>query len=300
MPRIYEYRWKDEKNQYFRSVDYNNNLMEAPIQIGQNISIELTGDVVCTGYEKNFEWKPCISGGVPGVKKCEECKRQEGMPIAQYCDGFNTDMFSGEEVESLSTDHYVYFALFDENLIKVGVSSSSRGFMRQVEQGSHFSLIIADGLWGVPARQMETIIRRTGMIDKIQSSQKKNLIFPKLTEEQGKSVLMKLFEEKIPAVLAEKPDFEQFIKKEPEFKSFSDVYHLSEGEAIQKPLEDTPLVVGESVSGKIISAKGPFIVIETDAEKYLLEAKKLKGYEVNFSEKSAGLNKLEGFQGALF
>jgi hypothetical protein len=297
--QIYEFRWRDERSPYFRVLN-NGGLTEKPIPFGTNLSLEILGMYSCGGYEKNGEYHPCVTGGAPGVRKCEECKKQEGMPIAQYCDGFNTEMFSGEELETLNYPHYLYFALFDKDLVKVGVSSQSRGFLRQIEQGSHYCLVVAEGMWGVPARQMETIIRKNGMIDKVQNSQKKDLFFSNITEEEAKQIFTKLQEKHLPVLLAQKPEFEQYIKKDLEIECFSSMYRLDQAKAIQKPIQETDLLPGESVSGTLIAAKGSFLLLETDADRILLNAKKLKGYQVDFSAKPIGLQKEEAFQGALF
>ncbi len=297
--QVFEFRWKDEKTPYFRVIR-NGMLSEQAALFGMNISIEVTGMYSCSGYEKDGVYHPCVSGGAPGTKKCEECKKQEGMPIAQYCDGFNTDMFSGEEIESLSYPHYVYMAFFDRNLVKIGVSASGRGYLRQIEQGSHYCSVIAKGMWGVPARQMETLIRREGMVDKVQASQKKNLMFLDVKKEEAKKILEDLSEKFIPSVIAQKPELEQYLQKPPEFMDFSSVYHLSTAEAIEKPMHYTDLIPGESLSGTLISAKGNFLLLETDSEKILINAKKLKGYQVDFSAKPIGLQKEDAFQGALF
>ncbi len=299
MSRLFEFRWNSHNLPYFRMVE-GDELRDFPLHFGVNCSLEILDNPLCTGYEKKGKWHPCVVGGVRGVKKCDACKAEEGMSAAQYCDGFNTEMFGADELESLNCPHYLYFALFDKNLIKVGVSSLGRGFLRQIEQGTHFALIVAEGMWGVPARQMETMIRRTGMIDKIQSSQKTNLIFPEITESEGRDILQKILVEKKPSVLGERPDFEQFFKEPPEFKSFAEFYKLQTAASISKPLTETTLEVGESVSGTLISAKGPFLVLETDAEKVLIDAKKLKGYSVDFSPKNIGLRKNDAFQSALF
>ncbi|QQS59614.1 DUF2797 domain-containing protein [Candidatus Peregrinibacteria bacterium] len=299
MERVYEFRWKKENSPYFRLLQ-NGLLIEHPLIFGRNVSIEILGNTSCTGYEKNGVWTPCVVGGVPGVKKCEECKKQEGMPIAQYCDGFNTEMFSGEELDSLNCPHYVYFAYFGPGLMKVGVSAQSRGLLRQIEQGSHYSLIIAEELSGVPARQLETLFRKSGMQDKVQSSQKKDLMFPGVSPEEGKQELLEAFQNYLPQVLALRPDFEELLKREPEFHDFSSVYHLPEAEKVEKPFHDADLSLGESVSGTLIAAKGPFLLLETDSEKTLVDAKSLKGYSIDFSAKPLGLKKEQAFQGSLF
>lgn len=298
MPRVFEFRWNSQNLPYFRVVE-NDDLREMPLYFGVNVSLKITDDIRCTGFEKDGKWHDCAEKA-RGVKKCENCKRAEGMSAAQYCDGFNTEMFSADELESLNCPHYLYLALFDENLVKVGVSASSRGLLRQIEQGSHFCAIVADGMWGVPARQMETLIRRAGMPDKIQSSQKQNLIFPEISPEKGRKILENLIAEKIPAVLAERPDFEQFLKKPPAFHDFSKFYKIDAAKKIEKPLTDAALEVGESVSGALVAAKGPFLILETDAEKVLIDAKKLKGFEIDFSPREIGLRKNDAFQSALF
>jgi len=297
--KIYEFRWNQEFNPNFRVIR-NDVLQETILPFGVNISLEVAGMYCCTGYEKNGEWHSCVQGGAPGTKRCEECKKREGMPVAQYCDGFNTDMFSGEELEQLSTPHHVYFALFNKNLVKVGVSSSSRGYLRQIEQGSQYTLVVAQGMWGVPARQMETIIRKNGMLDKVQGSQKKDLFFAPITEEEAKTELLHLAEKHLPIVSAQRPELSQYFLDPPEFLEFSSNYHLEEAKRIEKPMHTTDLLPGESISGTLLAAKGSFLLLETDSERILLDAKKLKGYDVDFSAKPIGLKKEEAFQGTLF
>jgi len=297
--QIYEFRWRDEKTPYFR-VLRNGTLSEKVIPFGMNLSLEILNMYSCTGYEKDGEYHSCIVGGSPGTRKCEECKKQEGMPAIQYCDGFNTEIFSGEELETLNCPHYLYFALFDQDLVKVGVSSSKRGFLRQIEQGTQYCMVVAEGMWGVPARQMETIIRKNGMLDKVQGSQKKDLMFPNITEEEAKKIMHELSEKHIPTVLAQKPEFEQYLKNPAEVKGFSEFYHLEQAKAVQKPIQDTDLLPGESLSGSLLAAKGSFLLFETDTDRILINAKKLKGYQVDFSAKPIGLQKGEAFQGALF
>jgi hypothetical protein len=296
---VYEYRWKDDQSPYFRVIQ-NGVLTERPVYFGRNISVEVGGNIQCAGYEKDGVWNNCATGGAHGVRKCEECKKREGMPVAQYCDGFNTDMFSGEELEKLSCPHYVYLAFFDSGLIKVGVSSSERGYLRQIEQGSHYTMIVAEGMWGVPARQFETILRKAGIIDKIQSSQKKDALLGTIDKKAAQKEMEELLAKYLPAVLAQRPDFEQYLKKPAEVFEWSEKYHLQEAKKSDKPIHSTDLGLGESVSGTLLSAKGSFLVLETDAERVILDAKKLKGYRVDFSAKALGLQKEQAFQGALF
>jgi hypothetical protein len=297
--RIFEFRWKDENVPYFRVLQ-NGVLIEQGLSFQKNVSLEITGMYSCSGYEKNGTYFPCVGGGIPGTRKCEGCKKQEGMSAIQYCDGFNTQMFSGEELEALNIPHYVYLALFDRDLVKVGVSAHHRGFLRQIEQGSHYSLIIAEKMWGIPARQMETLIRKNGMVDKIQSSQKKDSFFCDMDEGEAKIYLENLSEKHLSLVVAQRPELEQYVLSVPIFKTFSTFYRLTEAKSIQKPIHNTDLLPGESLSGTLVAAKGNFLLLETNTECVLLNARKLKGYQVDFSAKPIGLQKETAFQGALF
>lgn len=298
MTRLFEFRWNQDFSPYFRLTD-GQELSEQTLAFGEPFSLRLEEDRACTGYEKNGEYVPCVSQ-VKGTRKCDDCKKQEGMSAAQYCDGFNTNMFGADELEMLNVPHYLYFAFFDQDLIKVGVSMSGRGFLRQIEQGAQYSLIVAEGMWGVPARQMETTIRRTGMLDKIQSSQKKNLFFPPVTPKQAEEILKKLAREKLGAVTAHRQEFSQFVKEDPEFHDWSSYYQLPQLQGREKPVKEANLDVGEGLSGTLIAAKGPFLLLETPQEYLLLEAKKLKGYAFDLSSQQPGLHKKEGFQDALF
>ena len=297
--RVYDFRWKDEKTPYFE-VCVGDRQMQQVLNFGTPLTIKVTGDLKCAGYDRDGEWQKCVNGGVEGIRVCEDCKRATGYPVAQYCDGFNTHMFNAEELESLNKPHYLYLALFDNHLIKIGVSSSSRGYMRQIEQGSFCCMVIAENMWGVPARQMEQAIRKSGVTDKVQSSQKEASIFPNMTVEEAQKKLEEIAAEVIPVAKGHKPEWAQFFLDQPKFLHFDEYYHLPEAQKIAENPHVVKLNPQESISGRLMAVKGAFILLNTEEELVAINGRKLRGYEVNFAALPFGLDTQGGFQGSLF
>ena len=221
------------------------------------------------------------------------------MPITQYCDGFNTEMFSGEELDSLNCPHYVYFAYFGPGLMKVGVSAQSRGWLRQIEQGSHYALIIAEELSGVPARQLETLFRKSGMQDKSNLLRKKIFCFLRFLQKKGKRASRR-FQTFLPQVFALRPDFEELVKKKSQnFMIFlpSTIFPKRKK---WKTISRCRSFIGRIGVGNAYCGKGSFSSPETDSEKVLVDAKRLKGYSVDFSAKPLGLQKRASVSGIAF
>ncbi|MBI5414870.1 DUF2797 domain-containing protein [Candidatus Peregrinibacteria bacterium] len=296
--RIFDFQWKDEKTpQFLCSKD--GKLEEKKLVFGENLTLSITSGIKCAGYEKNGVWNPCPHENV-GSRKCPDCKQKEGLSVAQFCDGDNLGMFSSEDLEKLQTPHYLYLALFQKDMFKVGVSSVSRGYLRQMEQGTHFALILAEGMGGILARQAEKFLTKCGIPDKILSSQKKEFLFPDISEEEGKRVLLSAIQKYIPALLHDRPEIKSFLKEPCEFLNFENYFHLQDAKNCQKPLHAISLKLGDILSGKVLSVKGSFLVMETDREKIILNAKDLFGFEIDFIEKPLGMILEKGFQSAMF
>lgn len=298
MSHIFHFSWADDTTPQFE-FGSGEELQKKSISFGDSISIEVASNIHCAGYMRDWVWKPCPYEDCES-KKCEDCKKKEGLAVAQFCDGNNLDLFSPEQLEQLNTPHYVYLALFRPDVYKVGVSSLSRGFLRQIEQGSHFCLVIAQGMGGVLARQIESFFRKCGVPDKIAGSQRKGFVFPEISVEEGQDILTGIVDKYLPSLLFDRREAKPFLISPPEFHSFENVYHLPDAIKCEKPLHSLTLKKGECVSGTLLAVKGSFLIIETDAEKVLINAKDLRGYEVDFSPKPAGLRMEEAFQGALF
>ena len=294
---VFEFRWNSPEECVIQA-SLNGQLGQRKIHLNDSLSLEIASDIRCAGYRKDDQWIPCAEKN-KGKAKCDLCRTKEGGFIYTSFDGFNRDGFSDQELEQISGEHLVYLALFEKELIKIGVSGKKRKELRQLEQGSHFTLFIAQTPDGSAARQIETLFRKNGLADKIKPSQKKDFLCPEITEEEGRNILESVFINH-KNTLNTFPHLKDFLLPSGEFVSWETFYGLNAIRQSRKPLQFLSLSEGESISGKIIAIKGSFIVLETEQELFSISMKNLFGRMIDFSEKPEGLYLKEAFQSALF
>lgn len=294
---LYDFRWEDEKTVKFQASS-GHRFGHKLLHLGDEISISVQAELRCGGAMRENVWQPCQEK-IEGKKKCEACRAREGNFVFTSFDGFNTDFVTPADLQKIEGPHWVYLALFNPSLMKVGVSKASRKTLRQMEQGSHQTLFIAQTNSGIEARQIETLIGRTGIADKIPASQKKDFILPDLTPDTGQSILRKAFLSQ-KETLKEYVNLQPFLCQEPEFIDWSPAYGLDYLRASPKSFHDVKLKVGESVSGIIRAVKGPFVILETPDEMVSLCAKDLVGLGIDFDPIEPGLKLHTALQGSLF
>ncbi len=294
---LYDFRWSNDSEFEFQAA-LENRFAKKPLKIGDNLSMALKSDVSCAGSVRDGIFQPC-QNQTPGKKKCEFCRGREGGFIFTSFDGFNTANYTPEDLAQIQGPHVVYLALFDTNIIKVGVSKLERKSLRQVEQGSEATLYIAQTTDGVMARQIETLFRKSGLIDKVNASTKKDFICPEITIERTEEVLRDVFE-KHKNCLNDYENLNSYFLKNPEFKHWGNTYNLDNIKNNSKSFHTIKLQNGESVSGRIIAARGAFLILELPDEIVSICSKDLNGYQVEFDPIPPGLKLNQAFQSALF
>ncbi len=294
---LYDFRWTNEQDCELQgSVD--GRFGRKALSIGEDISLEVCSTPRCAGFTENGVWKPCPKHSM-GKAKCEYCRAIEGNFIFTAFDGFNQAQLQPGDLEKISGEHVVYLALFDTDVIKIGVSNLVRKSLRQIEQGSHQTLYIAQTPDGVVARQIETLIRRSGLADKVMGRQKKSLLLPEISEEEGEKTLRSLFADHISA-LGSAPHLKKFLLETPEFRNWVDLYGTGRLGDIARPLHPIGLGENEWVSGKIMAIKGSFVIIDTQEELVSLNLKSLAGRDCDLLPKSPGLQLNTALQNSLF
>lgn len=294
---LYDFRWLDEGTMEFQA-SAENKFGRKKVSIGDDISLNICSGTKCAGSRADDVWTACPNQA-EGKARCDTCKARERNFVFTAFDGFDRSNVSELDLEQISGPHVVYLAFFDKNMIKIGVSQVSRKLLRQIEQGSHFTLYIAATPDGISARQIETLIRKDGLADKISASQKKNFICPEITKLEGETILREILSRHLKA-LDDYSHLKEFLLPDPEFKSWDNVYQLRNIEENPKHYHSVQLDEGEFVSGKIVAAKGPFIVLETPDELVSLCAKDLIGREIDFSPSEPGLQLHTALQNSLF
>ena len=311
---IFDFRWDQEKKSpYFEIIQKkaggktNEKILEKKfLEINQKFSLTVTRAIPhCTGVFVNKTYKACPHNN-SGQKKCETCKKSEDYFPCQLCNGFNCSrLCEGFENCICNDEHMLYLALFDKDIVKVGVSGTKRGKTRQFEQGSHFTRIFAYGMSGKMARRMETTIAKLGFPDKIPASKKKNILFPEISLEEGKKILEEKFELAKDQIISLMPEMKKYILEDSSqnFWDMRDFYKKTSEEIQEKytlPIHILSLEEGESVGGDLVMVKGSFLVINTGTELAVVLAKDLVGREISFDDCEKGITKNGGFQGGFF
>lgn len=294
---LYDFRWNDPQSFEFQASN-GERFGRKMLTQGDDLSIKVVGEVRCAGSRRDLKWQPCPQR-VEGRKKCESCRNREGNFVVTSFDGFNTDMFTPEDLARLQGEHVVYLALFDAGLKKVGVSKLERKTLRQVEQGSQHTLYLAQTPDGILARQIETCLRQAGIGDKVQSSTKKDFVCPDITAQAGEAELKETLAP-FQNGFEHHPELNKFLLEQPEFIDWSATYGLDQVTQSPKGFHVVKLGIDESVSGKILAAKGPFLMLETPDEVVCICAKDLLGYQLDFTPAQPGLHLASALQNALF
>ncbi len=303
---IFDFRWdQDSKLPYFEIIK-SGKLEKKFLEFNTKFSISVTRAIPhCTGVLVDKKYKPCPHKN-SGQKKCELCKKAEDYFPCQLCNGFNCSrLCEGFENCICNTEHMLYLALFDKNLVKVGVSGTTRGKTRQFEQGSHFTRVFAKGMSGKMARRMETTIAKLGFPDKVPAAKKKNILFPDISVTAGQKILEEKFEIAKDQIISLMPEMKKYILEDSQ-ENFWDMrdFYKNFPEEVQKkfplPVHVLSLAESESVAGDLVMVKGPFLVLNTGTELAVLLSKDFVGRDVSFEECEVGITKNGGFQGGLF
>lgn len=296
---LYDFRWNDPDTCQFEGAGvadhFANKFGVKPLRIGDKLSLEICSEVHCAGSREHGRWKPCPKQAT-GKPKCDYCRAIEGNFVYTAFDGFDQSQLQPGDLEKIGGKHLVYLALFEKNLVKVGVCKTERKELRQLEQGSHATLFIAETPDGIAARQIESVLKKSGLGDKVKSSEKKELLQPGISCEQAEKMLRQLYEEKR-SLLAEKKHLEDFLRATPEFSCWEPLYQT--GKLPVSPLM-IQLETEDWLSGTLVAKKGPFVVLEAGSDLVALDTKRLRGREIDFAPRPAGLQTSRVLQNALF
>ncbi len=303
---IFDFRWDEKKSLPYFEIITPTGLEKKFLEMDGEISLTLDSATPnCTGAKVKGEYKPCAHKN-SGQKKCEICKKAEDYFPCQFCNGFNCSRFREEKIANCDADHMVYLALFDKDLVKVGVSGLKRGKARQYEQGSHFTRVLAKEMSGVMARRIETTLIRAGFPDKVPATKKKNILFPEISLEEGKKILAEKFDFASDQIISLMPEMKKYLidaSQEEIFWDMREFYSKFSEEITQKfrlPVHVLSLEEGESVGGELVMVKGSFLVIHTGTELCVVLAKDFVGRDLSFAPCEKGITKHGGFQGGLF
>lgn len=169
----------DEEQPYLLFGDNSIGNQERFNPLGRLFSLKILDTRYCTGsfdVEKHTR-KPCPDNAKLAFDSkeimCPLCRETTGFNPAFY----NTPSISPQQRKYNARPHYVYFAYFAPNYIKVGISSEERGYRRLLEQGARAALILGHFDNAYEARELEKRLCDTdGIYETMRSSRKTELL----------------------------------------------------------------------------------------------------------------------------
>ncbi|MHA2118716.1 MAG: DUF2797 domain-containing protein [Candidatus Thorarchaeota archaeon] len=246
---------------------------------------------LASGYE--VAWtihgpKRCIgsvdSNGVPircpenslvrrGMRRCGPCSAMDEMDPCIRCDGRNCNASDSRKERCLSTEYAVYLAVFNDNTLKIGVSSKSRVVTRWVEQGADFGGIIGIVQGGLKARQIERRLGTSPDVKKqVRAERKAMHLLKPIGVESAQDIAQGLLNSVK----------ETEIESEVMLQGLSNHYSIDSLNAEpQRWRTGRSSIEGLQMMGQVVGMKGSLLVTRIDSAFTVANLAELIGYELD-------------------
>jgi hypothetical protein len=235
--------------------------------LGQEIGFRV-GEKYCTGYFSKGEHHQCPTGAaVASGTNCHACRLNDDFFMCVKCTG--DECINRKQRPSCEESlYFVYLAAFGK-LIKVGISHERRLIERLIEQGADFGAKVARVKDGFEVRRVEQNIRRhLGIVDFVRGEVKQKMLLTNPND-----CVTSIF-----SAIAEMRTngFAEHMVP-PEVYDLRDYYHLNK---ISYNPEPVAIKTGIGISGTVVAAKGPVLVINSSRHLYSINSHDMIGRDV--------------------
>jgi len=243
---------------------------------GDKLSWTIVGPRMCIGSRNKagrLVLCPEHIASRPGQVRCGSCAAVDSMDPCIRCTGRICNASEERRTRCEETDYVVYLAVFNDQTLKVGVSTTKRVRTRWVEQGADFATVLAKIRGGRAARRLEDLIgRRRGATKQVRSKSKISSLMMQL-DLTGAEELAKRFISSIQEVL---PEFEM------QLEDLSMYYNLDSLTARPLPWRKrSESMNGLQLLGDVVGMKGSLLVTRIDSAFTVADLKQLVGYTVD-------------------
>jgi len=148
----------------------------------------------CIGFFDEFDnVYPCKNNmTVERSLQCEECLSNDILWRCAMCKGVYCINPKARDF-CFNHKHIVYLAVYNPNLVKVGVSWEKRFQKRIAEQGANIAVKVAECPTGFDARKLERkITQRLGITDRSSSKDKQSALQPTYSAEMMTALIYKI------------------------------------------------------------------------------------------------------------
>ncbi len=164
-----------------------------PLPPGKQLSWLLHGPRRCIGrINTTGRLERCPENSVilgPG-QKCSPCQAVDLVDPCIRCNGHRCDAHETRRLQCDASTYIVYAVIYNDQTLKVGVSSKGRALTRWVEQGADYACVLRELEGGRNARRIEDRISRScGITKQVRSERKTRALLDRLKISEARSIL---------------------------------------------------------------------------------------------------------------
>lgn len=274
--------WKFQNNGTFESglrVWRDGDALEfIPIPPGEQLSWVFRGPRRCVGrVDSSLKSTRCPDDSIilqRGTIRCGPCSSMDFVDPCIRCDGRICLATSQRRAQCDDTKYAVYLAVFNDETLKVGVSSEKRVRTRWVEQGADFGGIFHLVQGGINARRIEDSLGKNPKVTKqVRGKRKIRSLMNKLSLDAAQSIVDDFILEAESDELGANVELEDLSG----YYSLVDVDtqpHLWGSKKI--PIDDRPLV------GEVVGMKGSLLITSLSSAFTVADLKQVIGYNLDY------------------
>lgn len=273
-----DYLWEKEKLFFILRTLESNEV--SAFEISESLSIEVTDDKRCIGYirESDEQLQACANQeNLLNIRsgQCERCKNLENRQLCIMCKGGQCR--NSDRKKYCDEKHVLYLTIFGENLVKVGIAYKKRREQRIDKQGGAMALFVAEAD-GQSIRQLESMIKDTGIPDRVTVRQKMHYVCQKYDEKNMLTTVEETYNNVINNVNQLRSCSE--INPPEIYISNSYINNLGINRSCSKVESINP---GTVIMGKLLVARGSLLGVEINNELKCFNMNGLKGWVINMN-----------------
>ncbi|RDE15464.1 MAG: hypothetical protein C4K48_03845 [Candidatus Thorarchaeota archaeon] len=247
-----------------------------PLPPGKQLSWLLRGPKRCTGRINatgRLERCPKNSVILSSGQKCGSCQAVNLVDPCIRCSGHRCAAHETRRLQCDRSTYVVYAVLFNDQTLKVGVSSKGRALTRWVEQGADYACVLRELEGGRNARRIEDRISRSyGITKQVRSERKTRALLDRLSISEARSILDDLM------TSTDLLDIDQELG----LQDLSGYYTL--GELAFQPVswrKRSDPVDGRAIVGENLGLKGSLMVTSAGTSLTAVDLRQIIGYTID-------------------
>ena len=251
-----------------------------PILRGENVSWVFRGPRRCIGsIDESLKSIRCPEDSIilqRGMQRCGPCSALDFVDPCIRCDGRNCMASTERRSQCDNTDYAVYLVVFNDETLKIGVSSEKRVRTRWVEQGADYGGILRLVQGGIHARRIEDRLGKNPKAAKqVRGERKIRGLLNKIELESAQSIVEEFLIE------VEDGELGNTVKLE----DLSGYYSLSDIDTKPNPWRKrTDKIDNRPLVGEIVGMKGSLLITSLGSSYTVIDLKQVIGYSLDYDE----------------